>query len=144
MPKRERDSSSESFSGSDDDDDDDEGSANVVSSDEDEDDVRGGARQTVTNRLKKVKTAFPIDQRRSLDWALERVGEAEALLEAAQLACGSLAQPAALLCTLHDYQLEGMRWAIALERAGLSGILADESAWRQTRAPFQASRPAPL
>ena len=42
------------------------------------------------------------------------------------MADSTLAQPSTLLCTLHDYQLVGLRWLAALHQCGLNGILADE------------------
>ena len=90
----------------------------------DGDDDGGGRRKTVSQRLKRVKSVYRADAKRSLEWVLERVGEAEARLETQRV---STPQPPELSgCTLHEYQLHGLRWLAALYRAGLSGILADE------------------
>ena len=86
-----------------------------------------GSRVTVSQRLKRIKTLYPTDCERSLDWTLQRVSEAEARLRTAQQELVGFTQPRDLLCTLHDYQLDGVRWCCALWKARLNGVLADES-----------------
>ncbi|KOO23699.1 snf2 super family [Chrysochromulina tobinii] len=73
-----------------------------------------------------MKTTYPADRERTLEWALTRAGEAEEALGKEQYALADLEQPASLTCTLKGYQLDGLRWLAALHACGRSGILADE------------------
>ena len=84
----------------------------------------GARRPSVSDRLKRVKTTYVVDRERSLEWMLQQVGNAEACIAAAT--DPDQPQPASLLCSLHGYQLAGLRWLTALHACGLSGILADE------------------
>ena len=94
-------------------------------SDEEADGSRQGARRPpVGERLKRIKTIYPTDSERTLEWMLQQVGDSDARIAAATTA--DLQQPSSLLCSLHDYQLVGLRWLLALHACGLSGILADE------------------
>jgi SNF2 family DNA or RNA helicase len=129
--KRPRDDESEaSFTDNDDDDDDDDDVDDApanLSDDEDDDDGGGGGssrKLSVSERLKRIKSAFPVDSSRTLEWVLSRVGDIERRVTTATSA--TLQQPASLLCTLHGYQLDGLRWLAALYACGLNGILADE------------------
>ena len=83
-------------------------------------------RVPVRERLRRVRSEFPVDRDRSLEWVLDRLGQTESLLENEINSLQGLGQPTSLLCTLHDYQLAGLRWLVALHRCKLSGILADE------------------
>ena len=58
----------------------------------------------------------------------ERVSEAGRRVDAEMSGplLATMGQPSALRCTLHDYQVVGFRWLVALHSCGLSGILADE------------------
>ena len=93
--------------------------------DEDDQDERPARPRSVQQRLAQT-SAYRVDVTRTREWLLKRVDEARSKVDAlADLQ--SLPQPASLNCTMHPYQLRGMRWALALQRCGLSGILADES-----------------
>ena len=110
-----------------DDDDSDEGRGGVGDDDDDDDDDdSGGRKPSVNARLRRIKTTYPADRERTLEWALARAGEAEEALGKEQYALADLEQPASLTCTLKGYQLDGLRWLAALHACGRSGILADE------------------
>ena len=94
--------------------------------DDDDDDDFGGRKPSVNARLRRMKTTYPADRERTLEWALTRAGEAEEALGKEQSALADLEQPASLTCTLKGYQLDGLRWLAALHACGRSGILADE------------------
>jgi SNF2 family DNA or RNA helicase len=94
--------------------------------DDDDDDDFGGRKPSVNARLRRMKTTYPADRERTLEWALTRAGEAEEALGKEQYALADLEQPASLTCTLKGYQLDGLRWLAALHACGRSGILADE------------------
>ena len=94
--------------------------------DSDSDGQEGRARKPVKTRLARIKSSYSVDAQRTLAWLEERVGAAGAALDDELAHLASMSQPAALQCTMHGYQLDGMRWLVALHRAGLSGILADE------------------
>ena len=68
--------------------------------------------------------AHPDDRDRTLEQTLDQVKDVERRIAA--VADSTLAQPSTLLCTLHDYQLVGLRWLAALHQCGLNGVLADE------------------
>ncbi|KAL1506998.1 hypothetical protein AB1Y20_007861 [Prymnesium parvum] len=111
-----------SFSGGDTSDEEEEEA--YASASDDDDTAQPSRGKAVAARLPKT-SAYRVDAARSLEWLVARVDEAAAATAAlAELA--ALPQPDALLCEMHPYQLEGMRWAIGLHRCGLSGILADE------------------
>ena len=77
-------------------------------------------------RLERIRSVHPTDRQRPAGWLDEQVGSAAARLDAAVSALATLCQPASLRGTMHDYQLDGLRWLVALHRCSLSGILADE------------------
>ena len=121
-------SDSESFSEGETSEDDDEsvpGAGSGTEEDEGDEDGQPSRPRSVQQRLPKT-SAYRVDATRTREWLLERVSEAKSKMDALT-DLHSLAQPASLDCTMHPYQLRGMRWALALQRCGLSGILADES-----------------
>ena len=135
--KRSRSASSDeseaSFSDDDDDDESDEAAAaeyaqsDSSGTDDDADDPHKKRALPVSERLKKVKSAYRVDAERTMAWLVEAVQAVEQRVEAATAGpLAGLVQPASMRCTLHGYQLEGLRWLCALHSCGLSGILADE------------------
>ena len=110
----------------DDSDDDDSAPEPELSDGPDDDEVAAGNKRkpSVAERLKRIKTAHPDDRDRTLEQTLDQVKDVERRIGA--VADSTLAQPSTLLCTLHDYQLVGLRWLAAVHQCGLNGILADE------------------
>ena len=109
-------SAEQSFSSDSETDDDDDG----VPLGPDEDERRS---RSVKDRLPQ-RTLHPVDRSRSRDEVAELVSAAASKLASAGM--DSTPQPPALNCIMHPYQLAGMRWALALQRCALSGILGDE------------------
>ena len=85
-----------------------------------------GQSRSVRSRLPK-KSSFPVDHSRTAEWTADQIADLEARLEAARAAAPALQQPPSITgCTMHGYQLDGLRWLVALHSLGHSGILADE------------------
>ena len=120
-----------SFTSGDEDEDSEEQPCPSGGSDDDDaadDGANPSKKPSIAARLKRVKSAFPVvDGRRSLEWTQQQVGAMERRLRSEVDGLGDLSQPRALKCTLHAFQLIGVRWLAALHACGLNGILADES-----------------
>ena len=82
--------------------------------------------RSISSRLPKKPVFEANNASRTIESLREQVDEIAASIAAAQAQHASLAQPAALTATLRGYQLEGFRWAVALESCGHNGILGDE------------------
>ena len=95
--------------------------------DDDSDDGGGGgtAPRAVRKRLPKV-SKFPADRERERAWLEGQVDGCAHNLQAALADLADLAPPPTITASMRDYQLAGLRWAVALHRCGLSGILGDE------------------
>ena len=94
-------------------------------SDEDE---RAKKKISVAERLRRLKPVHETNNgERTADELHTRTQEVSSQLAAAQQQVASLAQPALLTgATMRDYQLDGLRWAVALDACGVGGILGDE------------------
>ena len=123
-----------------------------LSDGDDDDDDASRKKPTLSKRLERIRSSYPDDCERSLDWALERVAEAERRVASAT--DPTLQQPATLLCTLHHYQLVGLRWLAALctrlapstrvpscRRARCAHVAAFEISSRQMSAASRGSSP---
>ena len=94
-----------------------------------EDEAEDGGRpprRSVSSRLPKKPVFEANNESRTLESLRQRVDEIAASIAAARAQHAALPQPAALTVPLREYQLEGFRWAVALESCGHSGILGDE------------------
>ena len=94
-----------------------------------EDEAEDGGRpprRSLSSRLPKKPVFEANNDTRTIESLRQRVDEIAASIAAAKAEVASLPQPAALTATLREYQLEGFRWAVALESCGHSGILGDE------------------
>ena len=93
-----------------------------------DDEAEDGARprRSVSSRLPKKAVFDANNESRTIESLRQRVDDIATGIAAAQAQHAALPQPAALTATLRGYQLEGFRWAVALESCGHGGILGDE------------------
>ena len=97
-------------------------------SDSDEDQRIKPKPKSVTERLRHTKPVHEANNpERTADELVARTQQVSSQLAAAQQRVASLSQPALLTgATMRDYQIDGLRWAAALDACSLGGILGDE------------------
>eukprot|EP00965_Chrysotila_dentata_P221055 6192165-Pleurochrysis_carterae.AAC.1 len=90
-------------------------------------DDEGRPRRSVRSRLPR-SSQYRIDAARERSWVQEQADEVRSALSALEGTGSITSQPSALRnCKMHNYQLDGLRWAAGLLQHGTGGgILADE------------------